>query len=67
MAKSLHPATAHVKRLQDDNRRLCEALRLERVYRKKLKAHYDKRLLSRFVWIIDLMQAMQTKEPTRWG
>lgn len=50
-----HPATAHIERLQNENRRLREALHRERIYRQQITVRYRKRLLSRFLGMIELM------------
>ena len=51
----MHPATRHIKRLQDENRCLREALSHERKYRQELRRWYGRRLRSRFMWMVDLL------------
>lgn len=45
----------HIKRLEAHNRELASALVEERIYRKKAYDWYQKRLLSRWMAIFDMM------------
>ncbi len=51
----MHPAVQHIKRLQREKRELIQALYLEREYRQEMKRKYMERLMSRFMWLIDLI------------
>ncbi len=55
MEDKMHPAVQHIKRLQREKHELIQALFLERKYREKMKRMYVRRLMSRFMWLIDLM------------
>lgn len=56
-----HPATRHVKRLQDENRELRNALALERAYRREITVKFTRKLNSKFIWLI-MMYVQNTKK-----
>lgn len=47
----------HIRRLQEQNRALSEALAEERILRQQAYRWYQNRLSGRFMWIIDAMLA----------
>ncbi len=51
----MHPAVQHIKRLQEEKRELVRALFLEREYRQEMQQKYMRRLMGRFMWIIDMI------------
>ena len=55
MPVATHPAVKHIRRLKAENLLLRQVIFNERKQRDHMRKFYQKRLKSRFMWLLDYM------------